>query len=67
MPRDRNATFEPQILPKGQTRFEGFDDKIISLYVRGMTTRQVKQHLKDIYRVEVSPSLISSVTDAIIR
>jgi Transposase and inactivated derivatives len=65
VPRDRNATFEPQIVPKGQTRFEGFDDKILSLYARGMTTRQIKQHLEEIYQDEVSPSLISSVTDAI--
>ena len=65
VPRDRNATFEPQIVPKRQTRFEGFDDKILSLYARGMTTRQIKQHLEEIYQVEVSPSLISSVTDAI--
>jgi putative transposase len=65
VPRDRSSTFEPQIVPKGQTRFEGFDDKILSLYARGMTTRQIKQHLEEIYQVEVSPSLISSVTDAI--
>ena len=65
VPRDRNATFEPQIVPKGQTRFEGFDDKILSLYARGMTTRQIKQHLEEIYQVEISASLISSVTDAI--
>jgi putative transposase len=65
VPRDRNATFEPQIVAKGQTRFEGFDDKILSLYARGMTTRQIKQHLEEIYQVEISPSLISSVTDAI--
>ena len=65
VPRDRNSTFEPRIVPKGQTRFEGFDDKILSLYARGMTTRQIKQHLEEIYQVEVSPSLISSVTDAI--
>jgi putative transposase len=65
VPRDRNATFEPQIVPKGQARFEGFDDKILSLYARGMTTRQIKQHLEEIYQVEISPSLISSVTDAI--
>jgi putative transposase len=66
VPRDRNATFEPQIVAKGQTRFEGFDDKILSLYARGMTTRQIKQHLEEIYQVEVSPSLISTVTDAVI-
>src|SRR5437764_5072151 len=52
VPRDRNSTFEPQIVPKGQTRFEGFDDKILSLYARRMTTRQIKQHLEEIYQVE---------------
>jgi len=67
VPRDRNATFEPQIIPKHQTRFEGFDDKILSLYARGLTTRQIKQHLEEIYQVEVSPSLISTVTDAVIE
>jgi putative transposase len=66
VPRDRNASFEPQIIPKGETRFAGFDDKILSLYARGMTTRQIQQHLEEIYQVEVSPSLISSVTDAIL-
>jgi putative transposase len=66
VPRDRNASFEPQIVPKGQTRFEGFDDKILSLYARGLTTRQIKQHLEEIYQVEVSPTLISTVTDAVI-
>jgi putative transposase len=66
VPRDRNSSFEPQIVPKGQTRFEGFDDKILSLYARGLTTRQIKQHLEEIYQVEVSPSLISTVTDAVI-
>ena len=66
VPRDRNSTFEPQIVAKGQTRFEGFDDKILSLYARGMTTRQIQQHLEEIYQVEVSPSLISTVTDAVI-
>ena len=66
VPRDRNSSFEPKIIPKGQTRFEGFDDKILSLYARGMTTRQIQQHLEEIYQVEVSPSLISTVTDAVI-
>jgi len=65
VPRDRNASFEPQIIPKGETRFAGFDDKILSLYARGMTTRQIQQHLEEIYQVEVSPSLISTVTDAV--
>lgn len=67
VPRDRNATFAPQIIPKHQTRFAGFDDKILSLYARGMTTRQIQQHLEEIYQVEVSPSLISTVTDAVIE
>ena len=66
MPRDRNSSFEPRIVEKNQTRFEGFDDKILSLYARGMTTRQIKQHLEEIYKVEVSASLISTVTDAVI-
>jgi putative transposase len=65
VPRDRQSSFEPKIIPKGQTRFDGFDDKILSLYARGMTTRQIQQHLEEIYKVEVSPSLISSVTDAV--
>ena len=65
VPRDRQSSFEPKIIPKGQTRFDGFDDKILSLYARGMTTRQIQRHLEEIYKVEVSPSLISSVTDAV--
>jgi putative transposase len=65
VPRDREGTFEPVIVPKGQTRFPGFDDKIISLYSRGMTTREIQSHLEEIYGVEVSPTLISTVTDAV--
>lgn len=65
IPRDRKGTFEPVILPKGQTRFAGFDDKIISLYARGMTTRDIQSHLEEIYGIEVSPTLISTVTDAV--
>jgi putative transposase len=67
VPRDRNSSFDPKIVPKGQTRFEGFDDKILSLYARGMTTREIQAHLEEIYQVEVSPALISSVTDAVIE
>jgi putative transposase len=66
VPRDRNGTFEPQIIGKHQTRFTGFDDKIISLYARGLSTREIQQHLEEIYQVEVSPALISSVTDEVI-
>jgi putative transposase len=65
-PRDRNGTFEPQIVAKGQTRFTGFDDKILSMYARGMSTREIQSHLEEIYGVEVSPALISTVTDAVI-
>ena len=66
MPRDRNASFEPKIVAKGETRFEGFHDKISSLYARGMTTGQIQQHPEEIYQVEVSPSLISQVTSAVL-
>jgi putative transposase len=65
-PRDRNGSFEPQILGKHQTRFDGFDDKILSLYARGMTTREIQGHLQEMYGVEVSPTLISDVTDAVL-
>jgi putative transposase len=67
IPRDRNGEFEPQIIKKHQRRFEGFDDKIISMYGRGMTIRDIRDHLKDIYGVEVSPEFISKVTDAVIE
>jgi putative transposase len=65
VPRDRMGTFEPQILPKHQSRFTGFDEKIISMYARGMSTRDIEGHLKEMYGVEVSPGLISQVTDAV--
>ncbi|MRR56562.1 MAG: IS256 family transposase [Deltaproteobacteria bacterium] len=65
VPRDRNASFEPIILPKGESRFTGFDDKIISMYARGMTTRDIQAHLEEIYGVEVSPTLVSQVTEAV--
>lgn len=66
VPRDRNSDFEPRIVKKGQRRFTGFDDKILSMYARGMTTRDIQGHLEEIYGVEVSPELISTVTDSII-
>jgi len=66
VPRDRASEFEPQLIKKGQTRFDGFDDKIISMYARGMTCREIKAHLQEIYGVEVSPDMISIVTDAVI-
>jgi len=65
VPRDRHGSFEPQLIPKHQTRWTGFDDKIISLYARGMTVREIQAHLQEMYGTEVSPSLISSVTDAV--
>jgi putative transposase len=67
VPRDRAATFEPKLVPKGQSRFDGFDDKILSLYARGMTVREIQGHLFELYRVEVSPDLISRVTDAVLE
>ena len=66
-PRDRNSSFEPQILKKRQTRFDGFDRKILSMYARGMTTREIQGHLQEMYGVEVSPTLISDVTDAVME
>ena len=66
IPRDRNGEFEPQLIKKRQKRFDGFDSKIISMYARGMTTRDIQSHLKEIYEVDVSPDLISTVTDAVI-
>jgi putative transposase len=64
-PRDRSGSFEPKMVAKGQTRFTGFDDKILSMYARGMSTREITGHLEEIYGVEVSPTLISHVTDAV--
>jgi putative transposase len=67
IPRDRHGTFEPQLIPKHQTRWTGFDDKILSLYARGMTVREIQSHLEEMYGTKVSPTLISSVTDAVIE
>jgi putative transposase len=67
VPRDRNANFEPKIVPKGTSRFTGFDDKILSMYARGMTTRDIQGHLEEMYGVEVSPTLISNVTEAVME
>jgi transposase-like protein len=66
-PRARNGSFEPQIVPKGQTRLDGFDDRIISLYARGLSVREIQAHLRELYGVEVSPDLISRVTDAVLE
>lgn len=66
-PRDRKGEFEPQIVRKNQTRWTGFDDKILSMYARGMTTRDIQGHLEEMYQVEVSPSLISDVTEGVME
>jgi len=65
IPRDRQGAFEPQLIAKHQTRWTGFDDKIISLYARGLSVREIQGHLEEMYGTEVSPSLISAVTDAV--
>ena len=67
VPRDRDGTFDPVMVAKGQRRLPGFDDKVIALYARGMTTREIQGHLKELYGVEVSPTLISAVTDAVLE
>ena len=67
VPRDRNSSFEPQIVAKGQTRLDGFDDRIISLYARGLSVREIQAHLEELYGVEDSPDLISRVTDAVLE
>jgi len=67
IPRDRAGTFEPRLVPKGVTRLDGFDGKIISLYARGLTVREIQGHLKELYGTEVSPDLISRVTDAVLE
>ena len=67
VPRDRKATFEPKIVEKHQRRWVGFDDKILSMYARGMTTRDIQGHLEEMYGVEVSPTLISNVTDGVLE
>lgn len=64
-PQDREGSFEPQRITKYQTRFNGFDDKIISMYARGMSTREIEGHLKQSCGVEVSPALISQVTETV--
>src|ERR671929_308594 len=66
VPRDRRASFDPQLIAKYQRRFPGFDDKIVSMYARGMSTREIVGHLRELYGVEVSPDLVSAVTDAVL-
>jgi len=67
VPRDRAGTFDPKLVRKRQRRLEGFDDKVLSLYARGMSTREIQGHLKELYGTEVSPALISNVTDSVLK
>lgn len=67
VPRDRNGSFEPKRVKKRQSRMPSFDEKILSLYARGMTTREIQGHLEELYGTEVSPQLISTVTDAVLE
>jgi putative transposase len=67
VPRDRTSEFEPKVIQKGQRRFKGFDDKIIAMYARGMTTREIQAYLQEIYNYEVSPDLISDVTEEVMK
>src|SRR3954452_23822154 len=67
VPRDRRSTFDPQLIAKYQRRFPGFDDKIVSMYARGMSTREIAGHLRDLHGVDVSPDLVSAVTDAVLE
>jgi transposase-like protein len=66
VPRDRDSSFEPQLVKKRQRRLDGFDDKVLALYARGLSTREIQGHLEELYGVEVSPTRISNVTDAVL-
>jgi putative transposase len=66
VPRDRDGSFAPQLVKKRQRRLDGFDDKVLALYARGLSTREIQDHLEELYGVEVSPTLISNVTDAVL-
>lgn len=67
VPRDRQSSFDPQLIAKYQRRFPGFDDKIVSMYARGMSTREIVGHLRELYGIDISPDLISAVTDAVLE
>src|SRR4051794_25175862 len=66
IPRDRLASFDPQLIAKYQRRFPGFDEKIVSMYARGMSTREIQGHLRELYGIDASPDLVSAVTDAVL-
>jgi putative transposase len=67
IPRDRQASFDPQLIAKYQRRFPGFDDKTVSMYARGMSAREIVGHLRELYGIDVSPDLVSAVTDAVLE
>lgn len=67
IPRDRNGDFEPKLIPKGQSRLAGFNERIIGMYARGMTVRDIQAHVAEMYQVEISPDLISTITDAVLE
>ena len=67
IPRDRSGTFDPKLIAKYQRRFPDFDDKIISMYARGLTVREIRGHLEELYGIDVSPDLISTITDAVLE
>ena len=67
VPRDRNGEFEPRVIPKHETRFTGFDQKILSMYARGMSTRDIQDHLQEMYGIDASAGLISEVTDGVLE
>jgi len=67
VPRDRLSTFDPQLIAKYQRRLPGFDEKIVSMYARGMSTREIQGHLRELYGLDVSPDLVSAVTDAVLE
>jgi len=67
VPRDRQSSFDPQLIAKYQRRFPGFDEKIVSMYARGMRVREIAGHLRDLYGIDASPDLISAVTDAVLE
>ena len=67
IPRDRSGTFDPKLIAKYQRRFPDFDDKIISMYARGMSVREIRGHLEELYGIDASPALISAITDAVLE
>jgi putative transposase len=67
IPRDRQGTFDPQLIAKYQRRFPGFDEKIVSMYARGMSVREIQGHIRELYGLDISPDLVSAVTDAVLE